>query len=362
IMDTAKKPRKTRFLERGHYASPKHIVQPGTPAFLPALKAEHQPATRLDLARWLVRPDHPLTARVAVNNIWAIFFGQGLVTSRADFGSQGSYPSHPELLDWLAIHFQESGWNVKALIRLIVTSHTYQQSSRSSEKLQQTDPLNTLLARGPRFRLSAEHIRDQALAHSNLLVPRIGGPSVKTYHPGDLWRQVSHYGSSPATAQTYHRDHGEKLYRRSLYTYWKRTLPPPSMAVFDAPNREICTVGRGSTNTPLQAFILLNSPQFIEAARVLAANILQQNHPDDRTRLVTAFTQVTGRQPLDSETALLEKVLTAELTKYQANTAAAADLVSIGDHPRASLPVSRHAAWTNVCLLLLNLSETVTRH
>ncbi|MFK7909969.1 MAG: PSD1 and planctomycete cytochrome C domain-containing protein [Akkermansiaceae bacterium] len=362
IMDTAKKPRETRFLERGNYSSPKHIVHPGTPAFLPPLNLEKEKATRLDLARWLVRPDHPLTSRVAVNNIWAIFFGHGLVTSRADFGSQGTYPSHPELLDWLAVHFQESGWDVKALVRLIVTSHTYQQSSKSSEKLQELDPQNTLLARGPRFRLSAEHIRDQALAHSNLLVPRIGGPSVRTYHPGDLWRQVSHYGSSPATAQTYHRDHGEKLYRRSIYTYWKRTLPPPSMAVFDAPNREICTVGRGSTNTPLQAFILLNSPQFIEASRVLATHILKQDHPSDRARLIAAFTQVTGRVPLDEETSLLENSLAKELAKYKADPAAAAQLLSVGDRPRSSLPIPQHAAWTNVCQLLFNLSETVTRH
>ena len=241
-------------------------------------------------------------------------------------------------------------------------SGTYQQSSRSSQELQQTDPLNTLLARGPRFRLSAEHIRDQALAHSGLLVPRIGGPSVKTYHPGDLWRQVSHYGSSPATAQTYHRDHGEKLYRRSLYTYWKRTLPPPSMAVFDAPNRESCTVGRSSTNTPLQAFILLNSPQFIEASRVLAAKILQQNHNNDRARLIAAFSQVTGRPPRDNEITLLEKALAKELSKYKKNPADAAQLLSVGDHPRASLPTPQHAAWTNICQLLFNLSETITRH
>lgn len=362
VMDTAKKPRKTHLLERGVYSSPLHEVHPGTPAFLPPLKATGKTANRLDLARWLVRPDHPLTARVAVNNIWAVFFGQGLSTSRADFGSQGTYPSHPELLDWLAVHFQETGWDVKALVRLIVTSRTYQQSSRSSYTLQQLDPSNALLSRGSRFRLSAEHIRDQALAQSGLLAPRIGGPSVKTYHPGDLWRQVSHYGSSPATAQTYHRDNGEKLYRRSLYTYWKRTLPPPSMSVFDAPNRETCSVGRGSTNTPLQAFILLNSPQFIEASRVLAAQLLREEYTDDRARLTAAFTRVTGRSPLDDELALLEKSLSSELAKYNTNPADAKQLLVIGDHPRANLPEPRHAAWTNVCQLLLNLSETVTRH
>ena len=250
----------------------------------------------------------------------------------------------------------------KPLVRLIVTSRTYQQSSRTTSLLLEKDPTNALLARGPRFRLPAEHIRDQALAHSGLLVRRLGGPSVKTYHPGDLWRQVSHYGSSPATAQTYHRDHGEKLYRRSLYTYWKRTLPPPSMSVFDAPNREICTVGRGTTNTPLQAFILMNSPQFIEASRVLAAQVLQKQYPHDRQRLIAAFTQVTGRPPLEKEISLLEKNLTTELAKYQADPDAAKQLLAIGDHPRANLPPTQHAAWTNLCQLLLNLSETVTRH
>ena len=184
---------------------------------------------------------------------------------------------------------------------------------------------------------------------------------VECFSPPSRW-QVSHYGSSPATAQTYHRDSGEKLYRRSLYTYWKRTLPPPSMAVFDAPNREICTVGRSSTNTPLQAFILLNSPQFIEASRVLAANILKENHSNDRVRLTAAFTRVTGRTPTEDEISLLETSLKNELAKYQADPDAAMQLLTIGDHPLADIPTAQHAAWTNVCQLLLNLSETVTRH
>jgi hypothetical protein len=362
IMDTAKKPRVTKFLERGDYASPRHEVKPGTPAFLPPLKPAKEAANRLDLANWLTSPDHPLTARVAVNNIWSIFFGQGLVTTRADFGSQGSYPSHPELLDYLAVHFQESGWNVKELVKLIVTSETYQQQSSPTAELLLKDPLNKLLARGPRFRLSAEHIRDQALAHSGLLVERIGGPSVKTYHPGDLWRQVSHYGSSRATAQSYHRDHGEKLYRRSMYTYWKRTLPPPDLAVFDAPNREVCLVGRGVTNTPLQAFILLNSPQYIEASRILAANILKEDHPDDLARIRAAFTKVTGRTAQKHELDLLEKALEKELARYKDDLDAAEKLLLIGDSPSAGLPAVRHAAWTNLCQLLFNLSETVTRY
>jgi hypothetical protein len=362
VMDTAAKPRVTKFLERGDYASPRHEVTPGTPAFLPPLKPATDAATRLDLAHWLTSPDHPLTARVAVNNIWAVFFGEGLVSSRADFGSQGSYPTHPELLDWLAINFQESGWDVKALVKLIVTSETYQQQSSPTAQLLLKDPLNKLLARGPRFRLSAEFIRDQALAQSGLLVDRIGGPSVKTYHPGDLWRQVSHYGSSRATAQSYHRDNGEKLYRRSMYTYWKRTLPPPDLAVFDAPNREVCLVGRGVTNTPLQAFILLNSPQYIEASRILAANILKADYPDDLARIRAAFTQVTGRTAQQHELDLLENALKNELTRYKDDLDAAEKLLLIGDSPSAGLPASTHAAWTNLCQLLFNLSETVTRY
>jgi len=362
IMDTAKKPRITKFLERGDYAATRHEVKPGTPAFLPPLKPAKELATRLDLAHWLTRPDHPLTARVAVNNIWSIFFGQGLVSSRADFGSQGSYPTHPELLDYLAVHFQESGWDVKALVKLIVTSETYQQQSSPTVEQLLSDPQNKLLARGPRFRLSAEHIRDQALAHSGLLVTRIGGPSVKTYHPGDLWRQVSHYGSSRATAQSYHRDNGEKLYRRSMYTYWKRTLPPPDLAVFDAPNREVCLVGRGVTNTPLQAFILLNSPQYIEASRILAAKILKANHPDDLARIRAAFTQVTARTPLQHELDLLDNALQKELVRYKDDHDAAEKLLLIGDAPASGLPAPRHAAWTNLCQLLFNLSETVTRY
>lgn len=364
VMDTAEKPRVTHFLDRGLYSATQHVVHPGTPAFLPPLAENGEKIenpTRLDLARWLVRPDHPLTARVAVNNLWAIFFGKGLVTSQADFGSQGAFPSHPDLLDYLAVHFQESGWDVKALIRLIVTSQTYRQNSRPSSLLRELDPENALLARGPIFRLPAEHIRDQALVLSGLLVPRIGGPSVKTYHPGDLWRQVSHYGSSPATSQAYFRDHGEKLYRRSIYTYWKRTLPPPEMAAFDAPNREICISDRSATNTPLQAFILLNHPQFIEASRVMAAHLLSEAHPNQRARLTAAFTRVTSRPPTDHELSLLTSSLDAELAKYQADPQGAQNLLAIGDFPQGNLDPAEHAAWTNLCQILLNLSETITR-
>jgi cytochrome c553 len=366
VMDTAAKPRVTHFLERGVYSSPKHVVHPGTPSFLPPVIPGNPEAsaelTRLDLAHWLTRPDHPLTARVAVNNIWAIFFGRGLVSTRADFGSQGEWPTHPELLDWLAVDFQESGWDVKELVTLIVTSKTYQQSSTAPPELLERDPSNDLLARGPRFRLPAEHIRDQALAVSGLLVPRLGGPSVKPYQPGDLWRQISHYGSTTATAQTFVQQHGENLYRRSLYTYWKRTLPPPSMAAFDAPNRETCRIGRSATNTPLQAFVLLNDPQFVEAARAFAAQQLLKTYPSDRERLAGAFESMTARPPKPGELDTLEKSLHRELQHYESDPAAAKELLAIGESPSPPLPVARHAAWTNLCQLLINLSETVTRY
>ena len=261
------------------------------PSFDPATGSfKDRPANRLDLARWMTRPDHPLTARVAVNRMWEHFFGRGLSASSADLGSQGQWPSHPELLDWLAVDFRENGWDRKRLIRLhrhlphlppVLQHH----AANSSPAI----PRNELLARGPRFRLTAEQIRDQALAISGLLVERLGGPSVKPYQPGDLWRQVSHYGSSPATSQTFVQDHGEKLHRRSLYTYWKRTLPPANLSIFDAPNREICSIGRLPTNTPLQALVTLNDPQFVEAARALAVRLLECTYPGDRERLSAAF-------------------------------------------------------------------------
>src|SRR5205823_4498240 len=257
VMDVAEKPRDTFILNRGDYSQPQDKVSMGTPAFLAALP-DGAPANRLGLAQWITTSDHPLTARVAVNRIWQMLFGVGLVKTAADFGTQGEYPSHPELLDWLAVDFIESGWDVKALLRKIVLSAMYRQDSAASAALLERDPANRLLARGPRFRLPAELIRDSALKISGLLVPRLGGPSVNPYTPGDLWREISHYGSTPATAQAFVQDHGEKLYRRSLYTFWKRTAPPPNMTVFDAPNRETCVVARPSTTTPMQALVLLN--------------------------------------------------------------------------------------------------------
>ncbi len=361
VMAIADKPRDTFILNRGDYAQPGEKVGVGTPAALPPLPSG-APENRLGLAQWVTMPENPLTARVAVNRFWKLFFGTGLVATPADFGAQGEWPSHPELLDWLAVEFVRSGWDVKHLVRLIVTSATYAQSSAATPAALERDPDNRLLARGPRFRLPAELVRDQALAVSGLLVPRLGGPSVNPYTPGDLWREVSHYGSSPATAQTFVQDRGEKLYRRSLYTYWKRTAPPPNMVAFDAPNREVCTVARGNTVTPLQALVTLNDPQFVEAARALAERTLRASG-DDTARLRRAFAACTSRPPEPAELAVLGKALARERSRYAKDAAAATALLAVGESARdPALPPAEHAAWTQIASLLLNLSETLTRN
>ncbi|WP_367873118.1 PSD1 and planctomycete cytochrome C domain-containing protein [Luteolibacter sp. Populi] len=362
VMNTAEKPRVTRILDRGVYSSPGEVVKPGTPGSLPPLpEPADRELNRLDLARWLTQPDHPLTSRVEANRVWEALFGKGMASSSADFGMQSTLPSHPELLDWLATDFIEKGWDVKGLVRGIVTSRTYRQSAVASPELLKRDPRNELLARGPRFRLSGEQIRDQALYLSGLMVERLGGPSVKPYQPGDLWRQISHYGSSSATSQTFVQDHGEKLYRRSLYTYWKRTLPPVNLGIFDAPNREVCAIGRTSTNTPLQALVTLNDPQFVEAGRALAVRLAKAGG-DDEAKLKDGFLRATGRAPVEQELAVLRGALERERGRYRADLAAANALLAIGESPReATLDPAEHAAWTQTCALLLNLSETLTR-
>ena len=362
VMDVAAKPRETFILHRGDYSQPTEAVTAGTLASLPEMPADATP-DRLGLARWVTMKEHPMTARVAVNRFWKMLFGTGLVASAADFGSQGQWPTHPELLDWLAVDFIESGWDIKALIRKMVLSQTYRQSSVTTPDLLERDPQNRLLARGPRFRLSAEFIRDGALKISGQLVPRIGGPSVNPYTPGDLWREVSHYGSSPATAQTFVQDHGEKLYRRSLYTYWKRTAPPPNMMAFDAPNREVCTVSRGNTTTPLQALVTLNDTQFVEAARAFAQRILRRNGDSDHSRLDWAFMEATSRKPNASESQLLLTALIRERSRYANDEPRAKLSINVGESPIAStIASSELAAWTQVAATILNLSETVTRN
>jgi hypothetical protein len=362
VMNVAEKPRDTFILKRGDYSQPTEKVTADTPAVLPKAP-DGIPSNRLGLAQWVTMREHPLTARVFVNRIWQMLFGAGLVPTTADFGAQGQYPTHPQLLDWLAVDCIENGYDTKRLIRQIVTSATYQQSSTAPADLLARDPQNRLLARGPRFRLPAEFIRDAALKTSGLLVNRLGGPSVNPYTPGDLWREVSHYGSTPATAQTFVQDHGEKLYRRSLYTYWKRTLPPPNMAAFDAPNRETCVVARPITTTPLQALVLLNDVQFVEAARAFAERILAQRGADEIQKLRWAFYECVSRPPSDAELSVLTSALWRERTRYAADEASARDYLANGESPRnEKIPVTEHAAWSQVAALLLNVSESVTRN
>jgi hypothetical protein len=272
-------------------------------------------------------PKHPLTARVAVNRIWKLHFGRGLVATSWDFGAQGQLPSHPELLDWLAQSFIESGWNRKALHKQIVLSATYRQSSQAPADLSARDPENRLLARGPKHRLDAEQIRDSALAASGLLVPTVGGPSVKPHQPAGVWEDAG-------TGKSYTPDQGDKLYRRSLYTFWRRTAPPPNMLTFDATTREVCTAKRETTSTPLQALVLLNDPQFLEAARVLAEQLVAA-HPDaPRLRAHAAFRRLTGRTPDPQETEILERLFQEQRSYFQANPDAASRYVRVGSKPR----------------------------
>jgi Protein of unknown function (DUF1553)/Protein of unknown function (DUF1549)/Planctomycete cytochrome C len=359
VMDVAAKPRETFILNRGDYSQPKEKVAAGTLKSLPPMR-EGSNADRLGLAEWLVMKEHPLTARVAVNRFWKMLFGTGIVGTPADFGSQGEWPSHPELLDWLAVDFIENEWDVKRLIKQIVLSSTYRQSSASTPQRLERDPQNRLLARGPRFRLPAEFIRDAALKVSGLLVPRIGGPSVNPYAPGDLWREVSHYGSTPATAQTFVQDHGEKLYRRSLYTFWKRTAPPPNMVAFDAPNREVCTIARGNTTTPLQALVTLNDVQFVEASRAFAARIIQASAKSDTQKLEWAFLEATSRPSTTQELSILKRTLLRERERYRANIELAKTSVDVGEAALPNdIPFDELAAWSQVAAILLNLSESV---
>ena len=360
VMNTAKHPRVTHILSRGQYDQPADVVTPGVPASLPQPPADFAP-NRLGLAEWFIEADHPLTARVAVNRIWQLLFGKGIVATSADFGSQGDSPTHPELLDWLACDFVEGGWDVKRLIKKLVMSAAYQQGSVSSAEKKEADPYNQLLSRGPRFRLAAEFVRDSVLQVSGLLVHRLGGPSVRPYQPPNLWREVSHYGSSPATAQVFVQDHGERLYRRSMYTYWKRTVPPPSMVSFDAPNREICTVQRARTNTPLQALVMLNDPQFVEASRNFAQRILHSGTETD-ARIQFAFEQALGRLPSEAELKIVRQSLKRELVRFRKNPGAAELYLRVGESERdPDLELEEHAAWTTVANMMLNLSEMITK-
>jgi hypothetical protein len=362
VMEQMATPRETHLLNRGQYDQPGEVVTPGAPASLPPLPAD-APANRLGLARWLVDPRHPLTARVTVNRFWQLFMGTGIVKTLNDFGSQGEWPSHPELLDWLATEFTESGWDVKHLVKLIVTSETYRQSAKLTPELKERDPYNRLYARGPRFRLSAEEIRDTALAVSGLLSPKIGGPSVSPYQPEGLWEELSSRGDSKKwTAQFYVQSHGEDLYRRSLYTFWKRTCPPPQLQSFDAPDREICTVSRERTNTPLQSLVLLNDPTYVEASRTLAERMMTEAGATPAERVRFAFRLATARGATDAEVTLLVNLFEQQRSRYAAQREEALKLLTNGEHPRnETLDPVELAAWTNVASTILNLDETVTK-
>jgi hypothetical protein len=357
VMQEMIAPRDTFVLKRGSYETPGEKVTPAVPGFLPPMPAG-APANRLGLARWLVDPAQPLTARVAVNRYWQSYFGTGLVKTAEDFGSQGEAPSHPELLDWLATEFVRTGWDVKAMQRLIVTSATYRQQSQASPELRERDPENRLLARGPRQRLAAEMIRDQALSISGLLNVKMGGPAVKPYQPDGLWEQLSAFQGR----KLFERSKGADLWRRSVYSYWKRTVPPPSMTVFDAPTREFCVIRRPLSSTPLQALALLNDEMYIETSRMLAERMMREGGTTPSARLAFAFRLATARAPSAGESAVLETGFHKRLAQYRADTGAAQRLLSAGEAPRdLSLDIAELAAYTTAASVILNLDEVITR-
>jgi hypothetical protein len=357
VMSEMAAPRDTFVLMRGAYDKPGEKVTPAVLSFLPPLPAG-APRNRLGLARWLVDPANPLTARVAVNRYWQMYFGTGLVKTAEDFGSQGEAPSHPELLDWLATEFVRSGWDVKAMQRLIVTSAAYRQTSIATPALRERDPENRLIARGPRVRLTAEMIRDQALLVSGLLSTKMGGPSVKPYQPEGLWEQLSAFQGR----KLFERSKGEDLWRRSVYSYWKRTVPPPSLSIFDAPTREACVVRRQLSSTPLQALALLNDEMYIETARKFAERIIKEGGASVSERLAWALRAATSRPATGAEVRVLEEGLGRRLAQYRADAAAAEKLLTAGESPRdRSIGAAELAAYTTTASVILNLDEVITR-
>jgi hypothetical protein len=353
VMEEMPVRRPTHLLRRGAYDEPGDAVSPDTPSHILPFP-DGAPRNRLGLARWLLDRRNPLTARVAVNRIWMMHFGRGLVATPEDFGSQGSQPSHPELLDWLAGWFMDRGWDVKALHRLLLDSAAFRQSSRASRELLERDQENRLLARGPKRRLPAEEIRDAALAASGLLNRAVGGPSVKPYQPAGLWEQSG-------TGKTYVQDRGDKLYRRSLYTFWRRTAPPPSMLAFDAVPREVCSARRETTATPLQSLVLLNDPQFVEAARALGEALLRKHPADAAARVREAFRALTGRAPDAAEAEILGRLYAGQREFYAGDPAAAAKLLGVGESKRdEALPPAESAAMTAAAGAILGHDEFVT--
>lgn len=350
-------PRTVRVLGRGNWQDDSgEIVEPATPASLPPAKIADRAQARLALARWMVSSDNPLVSRVFANRLWRLFYGHGLVRTMTDFGSQGALPTHPELLDWLAVDLREGNWDVKRLIKKMVMSRTYQQTSQASNELRQRDPNNVLLARQSAFRLDAEFVRDTALAISGLLAQKIGGPSVKPYQPAGYWSYLNF------PKREWQNDHGQDLYRRGLYTHWQRTFLQPSLRAFDAPTREECVPERARSNTPLQSLALLNDPTYVEAARVFASHILECGGASKEDRLKYAFRQALDRSPKDAEISVLAKLLDDQQREYEKSTEAAGQLLAVGE---TKLPdnVNRVelAAWTAVARVVLNLHETITR-
>jgi hypothetical protein len=344
-------------LNRGEYDQRREPVKPDTPQMLPAFPNELA-RNRLGLARWLLRPENPLTARVTVNRFWQELFGTGLVRTSGDFGTAGELPSHPELLDWLAVEFRESGWDVKKFFKMVVMTETYRQSAATTPDKRERDPQNKWLSRGPRFRMDAEMVRDQALAASGLLVRKIGGPSVKPYQPEGVWEAVAMIGSN---TRDYKQDHGENLYRRSIYTFWKRAAPPASLDILNAPNRETCAVRRERTNTPLQALVTLNDIQFVEAARHLAQLALQQQLSDEE-RLHWVAGRLLARPLKPVELKVVHSALAELLQHYQTNSDDAKKLIAVGESKAdARLNPVQLAAWTMVCNQLMNLDEVVSK-
>jgi hypothetical protein len=351
--------RPTHILDRGLYDSPGELVSFGTPERISSFDPDLQ-RNRLGLAKWLFNPENPLTARVAVNRYWQMIFGRGLVNTPDDFGSQGELPTHPALLDWLAVDFIESAWDVKKLLRTMVTSATYQQASRTDHTNLTFDPENRWLGRGNQQRLTAEMLRDQALTVSGLMSEQIGGPSVKPYQPEGLWTQVS---SGGRYKRKYMASHGKDRYRRSIYTYWKRNQPPPAMAIFDAASRNQCIVKRQSTNTPLQALVLLNDPQFVEASIALAYRMIKLDGNNIKQRIEYAFRWATSRKPDPEEIEILENLFQNGLEEFRKYPERAEDFLQIGEfNSLENLNTHEFAAYGVVANTIINLSESLQKN
>ena len=359
VMQERTEPRGAYLLERGAYQHRGEQVYPQPPAVLPPM-VRGAPPNRLSLAKWLVSPKHPLTARVTINRFWQDVFGRGIVLTAEDFGTQGTPPSHPELLDWLATEFVASGWDMQAMLKLMLTSATYRQSAKVTPEKLERDADNVLLSRAPRYRFDAEIVRDNALTVSGLLHTKIGGPSVKPPQPGGLWKAVGFTGSN---TDTFVKDTGaDKVYRRSLYTFWKRTAPPPQMNILDAPSREACTIRRERTNTPMQALMLMNDPQFFEAARVFAERAIREGGETSEERIAFIFEVATAREPKPMEAALLLETLQAHAEEFKADPEAAKALIAVGESkPDDKLEAVEVATWTMIANLILNLDEVLNK-